>query len=582
MSTQIISPRATFIPEQAEVISPRIIAPQNSGLSRDDRIRESIIQPDLFARDFLQSTLWDTQAEIIRAVATHPRVVVKACHASSKTYTGARVLLWFLARYSPEAVVVTTAPTWGQVEKLLWGEVHSALARSRYPFPEATLTGLKMGPKRYAYGLSTSVTKSDEGVKFQGIHAENVLIILDEAPGVDPKIWTAIEGARAGGNVRILAIGNPTISSGPFHDAFTLGRDGWKTFTISAFNTPNLRGIDLTELISPQFEKELDNDACPYLTKRRWVKEKYFEWGPGHPLWESRVLGDFPKQSEDALLSLSWLEAAKNRDEKPLANAKLTAGIDVAGPGEAETSLTIRRGGHILHHQQWPISDPRGEIVSILNQYKGALSAVNVDAVGIGWYIYEHMKDLKFPAFPIIAQAPPGDSEKYKDEKAEYYWGLRMRFAEGDISGLSDEKTIGQLASIRYKHNARGQVEIESKEDALKRGVKSPDRAESIMLAFADRVALYGVLDYFREVGADMQKVSQSTQMGVVQPDNALSCPSCSATCVARCNGQWRCGQCGTQFSGPGDKQVIQRAPGRGDVMQKLGNPGRRGVELEH
>lgn len=581
METQIISPRQVFIPQPTEIISPRIVAPQGTGLSREERIRESIINPDLFARDFLQSELWDTQAEILRAIATYPRVAVKACHASSKTYTAARVVLWFLACHAPEAVVVTTAPTWGQVEKLLWGEVHSALAKSRYPFPEATLTGLKMGPKRYAYGLSTSVTKSDEGVKFQGIHAANVLIILDEAPGVDPKIWTAIEGARAGGNVKILAIGNPTISSGPFHDAFTVGRDTWKCFTISAFGTPNLKGIDIPQLMA-MTEDELDTNSCPYLTTRRWVKEKYIEWGPGHPLWEARVLGEFPQQSEDSLLSLAWLEQAKIRDQKELSNAKITAGIDVAGPGEAETVLTIRRGGHILHHQAWPISDPRGEIVSILNKYKPVLSAVNVDAVGIGWYVYKHLEELKFPANPIIAQGPTSDSEKYKDEKAEFYWGLRLRFQDGDISGLTDEKTIGQLASIRYKHNARGQVEIESKEDALKRGVKSPDRAESIMLAFADRVAIYGALDYFKEVGASMQKISQSTQTGVMMPENALTCEKCQSKCLARTNGQWRCGNCGYQFSGPGDTQIIQRSQGRGEVLAKIGNPGTRGVELEH
>ena len=52
------------------------------------------------------------------------------------------------------------------------------------------------------------------------------------------------------------------------------------------------------------------------------------------------------------------------------------------------------------------------------------------------------------------------------------------------IAGLKDEKTICQLASIRYRHNARGQVMIEGKDDARKRGVKSPGRAEALMLAF--------------------------------------------------------------------------------------------------
>ena len=46
--------------------------------------------------------------------------------------------------------------------------------------------------------------------------------------------------------------------------------------------------------------------------------------------------------------------------------------------------------------------------------------------------------------------------------------------------------TISQLASIKYEHNARGQVVIESKDHLKSRGVKSPDRAEALMLAFMD------------------------------------------------------------------------------------------------
>ncbi|HXR24425.1 MAG TPA: hypothetical protein VN742_03610, partial [Candidatus Binataceae bacterium] len=75
--------------------------------------------------------------------------------------------------------------------------------------------------------------------------------------------------------------------------------------------------------------------------------------------------------------------------------------------------------------------------------------------------------------------------DKFANLKAELYWKLRERFEAGEVAGLTDELTISQLASIRYKHNSRGQVVIESKEDARKRGVKSPDRAEALMLAYA-------------------------------------------------------------------------------------------------
>jgi len=534
--------------------------------AKNDKAAEAIVDPVQFSKFFLKSDLWNIQEDILRAVEQHPRVAVKACHASSKTYSAARVVLWFLARFT-DAVVVTTAPTWTQVEKLLWGEIHSALLKSIYPFPKATLTELKLGPKRYAYGLSTSVTKQDEGVKFQGIHADNVLVVLDEAPGVDPKIWEAVEGARAGGNVRVLAIGNPTISSGPFHTAFHEGREGWKTFTISAFSTPNFTGITLEQLLKMS-EEELDINVRPYLTTRRWVKEKYYEWGPGHPLWESRVLGEFPSQSEDALLSLAWLEQAKNREFT--GGSELKAGVDVAGPGEAETSLTIRRGPQILLHKQWSKPDPRGEVVAALLPYKEVLKAVNVDCIGIGWGMYTHLADLKFPTNPVNVCESSRDSEKFCDLKAEYYWGLRMRLMAGDLGGLVDEITIGQLASIRYGHNSRGQVEIESKEKAAKRGVKSPDRAESIMLAFAEHQLVYGAIEYYK-IQENMKKVPTSTLIKPGLSDNQLSCPQCTAICVTVAGGGgWRCNQCGYQWRDPDDKVIKIKPVSRGSILRKF------------
>jgi phage terminase large subunit len=557
-----------------------------STLTPSQRIKLSFELPELFAKTYLQTNLWYMQKEILNSLTVpQARVAVKACHASSKTFTAALAVLWFLAKYQ-EVVVVTTAPTWGQVERLLWGEVHSFLAKSTYPFPIANLTKIQFpgGAKRLAYGLATSVTKSDEGVKFQGIHAEHVLIILDEAPGVEAKIWEAIEGARAGGNVRILAIGNPTISSGPFHDAFTDNRSGWKTYTISAFDTPNLKGTYFLDQLGESkrlgkkvpgdlleaTDEELDINTLPYLTTRRWVQEKYYEWGPGHPLWESRVLGNFPKQSPDALMSLTWLEEAGA--SQGIGVGKIKAGLDVAGPGEDESSLTVRRGGEIILHKQWNYSDPRGDIVICLRnlqeRLKENIENINIDSIGIGWGICQHLKDMGFPVTPINVCEISNDGDKYFNLKAEFYWGLRLRFQAGEISGLSDEKTVGQLAGIRYKPTSKGQIQIESKEDAAKRGMRSPDRAESIMLAFAERTLVYGALDFFK----DMRKLEEAKSLlKPMQVDKPLNCPSCQATCICRAQGEWRCGQCGLQFRAEREVQPIGlRTQSRTDVLQKM------------
>jgi phage terminase large subunit len=571
-------------------VNPAVIAAVNS-----------VRDPKLFFNKYLNVELWRTQAAILDAVVKHPRVAIKACHASSKTYSAARLAIWFLARYT-EAVVITTAPTWNQVEQLLWGEIHSALIKSSFPFTDdngrkvkANLTEFKLGPKRLAYGLSTAVTNQDEGVRIQGIHAENVLVIMDEAPGINPKIWEAIEGARAGGNVRIIALGNPTVASGPFHSAFVDERYGWKCFTIDGFNTPNfddipghvekvdsdgkivglttekgevVEGSKLWHLLNTVSDEELDNNVCPYLITRRWVKEKFYEWGPDHPSWQSRVRGQFPTQSSDALISLAWLEAQKTKNIPEKNTDEIVAGLDVAGPGDDETSLTIRKGSKIFFHKQWPHEDPRGEVVAALAPYKNVLKSVNVDTIGIGEGMYRHLSDLKFPVNPVNVCERSNEPEQFANIKSEYYWGLRLRLQQGDFCGLEDEKTIGQLAGIRYKQNPRGQTEIESKDDARKRGVKSPDRAESIMLAFGSVAKVYGVLSYFKEAEKEMNKTQSSILMKPGVSDKQLACEQCSATCVVPKGNGWRCNQCGHTW-GIDKKQIPTFT--RTDYLAKLG-----------
>src|SRR5581483_10484732 len=313
---------------------------------RARKVRAAYHDPVLFARTFLAHDVWATPAVILDAIAqSGAGVAVKACDASSKTFTAAEAVVWALARYK-RVKVVTTAPTWLQVETLLWGEIHKAVASARVGFPSHPNTTdwtLEEGA-RFALGVSTN-----EPERFQGYHADEggvALIVVDEAPGVRPAIFEAIEGIRAGGDVRVLMLGNPTIASGPFYEAFTSQRDHWRTFSIDAFQTPNLAGLTLERLLALD-DDGLDDNARPYLVTRRWVRERYDEWGPEHPLWQARVRGEFPAQAEDALYSLAWLEAASRR-EPVTGGGSVEAGIDVAGPGDDETVLCVREGGSVL------------------------------------------------------------------------------------------------------------------------------------------------------------------------------------------------------------------------------------------
>jgi hypothetical protein len=57
------------------------------------------------------------------------------------------------------------------------------------------------------------------------------------------------------------------------------------------------------------------------------------------------------------------------------------------------------------------------------------------------------------------------------------------------ISIPNDAKLISQLSVPKIQANERGLLKIESKESLRRRGTSSPDRADALVLAFADVVS---------------------------------------------------------------------------------------------
>lgn len=443
---------------------------------------------------------WETPAAILRQLfQPHSKVAVKSCHASGKTFVAADAVLLTLLLGGD---VITTAPTDDQVEGQIWRSVHRAIDDGRLPRTEwghITLKEIKLPSGERAFGRSTN-----QGVRFQGEHSRPgsfLTIVTDEAPGLLGEIYDAIEGIRAGGDIRLLFLGNPVIPSGPFYDIFAGDRIGWDRHTISAFETPNMMGLTLEDVLSMS-TAELDDNVRPYLITRRYVYEKWHEWGPDNPNFQSRVLGNFPDQATNSLISLAWLEAARARPGVWAENGgAVAAGVDVAGPGKDETVVCIRQGTRVLGVYPFGDADSRGRVLQILQHWlHRGLRVVNVDSAGDGHYFTQHLKDhlpavvevhgINVGSSPTDVLGNDGRSAKdvFANLKAELYWHLRMQFRDGMVAGLTDQTTISQLASILWAPNSKGKTEIESKEKAAKRGVKSPDRAEALMLAFAPRL----------------------------------------------------------------------------------------------
>jgi len=455
------------------------------------RVRDPVV----FQQGVLRRKLWHRQQEIVRAAASERSLAVKGCHGSGKTFGIAGSVLHHLAIY-PSGKVLTIAPTLRQV-KLMWEEIELARQHSVFAFPGCSTTGLRMTEERYGLGFSSS-----KGVNAQGFHGQDVLIICDESPGISAEVYDAIEGIRAGGRVRMLKLGNPVVPSGPFFDDFTKHRGHTKTFTISAFDTPNLQnahtGKPFTiEELEALPADELEYAPMPYLVTRWWVLDKWRRWGPNNPRYVSRVLGEFPSQSDYSVFSLEWIERARREPgtrELQRAgdmHAIIQVGIDVAGPGDDETAACARVNGMIIDRAAWADKDPRGAVAKWLYNLRQKqpwqLGTVVVDIVGIGYNFALHLADLKFPVVGFNGGLAPMDPEQFTNAKAEAYFRLREMYKADYIShleGTVDEETEAQLSAVLYRETSRGLIQVEPKEEARKRGLMSPDRAEAEVMAF--------------------------------------------------------------------------------------------------
>jgi phage terminase large subunit len=366
-------------------------------------------------------------------------------------------------RWSPQCKVVVTGPTFRQVTEIVWRETRQAYNNSKTPL------GGRMLPGAAKWDAETSISRWVSRLTAPGTSpafTRRTCWSSSLRRTTSPKTrWWAIK--RLHPEVLLLS-GNPFSQSGEFFDSHHSKRHLYRPITITAHDSPNVRAGD---------------EHVPGVVSQRDIDKMAEDWGKDSPFYRATVDAEFA-ETEDGLLPLSWLQAAQERPAVE-GTGELVAGIDVAGPGEDETVLTVREGNSIILQKAWRIPDPRGETIDALNPYRNRLKLVNVDSAGIGYYFAQHLSDDGFNVCFVNVGAAAFDKEHFANLKAELYWGLRLRFKDGHVAGLVNEKSISQLASIRYGHNARGQVQIERKEDAKKRGVPSPDYGESIMLAFA-------------------------------------------------------------------------------------------------
>src|SRR6266852_7107296 len=140
--------------------------------------------PVAFAQQILRVEPWERQQAIMRSVAANRRTTVRSCHNSGKTFAAACLTQWFLHCFNP-SLVITTATTDRQVKLQLWGEIRQQHLKASLP-GTLRMQQLVVSPMQQPLGFTTS-----EAEKFQGWHSPHILIIVDEASGVEEPIYAA-------------------------------------------------------------------------------------------------------------------------------------------------------------------------------------------------------------------------------------------------------------------------------------------------------------------------------------------------------------------------------------------------------
>jgi hypothetical protein len=423
------------------------------------RLRED---PFLFFREVLGiPVVTPDQTRVVNSVLEHRRTAAPSGHGVGKTMIAAALLLWFLfTRFGSK--VITTAPTWFQVETLLWREVDRLYHAAPVPLGGAlTATQLDLGAEWFAVGLST-----DQPTRFQGVHAPAMLVLFDEATGVDAGIWDSAEGNAVSPEDRFLAIGNPTDPTSKFKEVCDSGL--WNVVEISSENHPNV------------LERRI---VIPGAVTHGWVQERLEKYGGrDSDLYRARVLGKWPKAGSDVLIPTALVEAARARWVAP-AGRPDAAGCDVARYGADETVvIAIGDGGH-----PW---EPEARHGQDLMATAGQLRALNarrtyVDDTGVGGGVTDRLAELEVPVHGENFGEAARDSERFVNRRTELWWGAREALQAGRVSVPPDPALAADLSSVKYSFDSRGRIKLESKDELKKRLKRSPDRGDAYVLAVA-------------------------------------------------------------------------------------------------
>ena len=455
--------------------------------------------PVLWAQEILGAELYSKQKDMLYSLAQNKRTAVKSAHSTGKSYTMGIAACWWVWTRGPNSLVVSTAPTYAQVNKILWEEIRKHYVERNLPGKitqsdewKIPVQGFdeKGNPRTIEKQVAFGRRPADMDMSaFQGLHRpDGVLFLIDEAVGCPEMIFTAAEVNTTADNCRILAIANPDDYQSAFGRIFKRNDPTWNKLTISAMDTPNFTG------------EKVSKKLAELLPQPQWVEDMKIQWGEDSSRFKSKIMAEFPEESDSMFFTQTAIDKAVDCDRPEDADQICILGVDIARMGDDYNAIYTMHNGRLRLHSKWnkvPLTDTANRI------HRAALDTnaqeVRIDGSGIGAGVIDILVNDpqyshgSYQTIAMIGSGKSPDTLRWLNARALYYDQLREQMISGTLDiDFDDEQLLNEMLMIKFKFSPKGGVQIESKDDMRSRGMKSPDNLDAAVYAAAN---ISGLMD---------------------------------------------------------------------------------------
>jgi hypothetical protein len=363
--------------------------------------------------------------------------------------------------------------TWAEITKWLamglnshWFEVSATSLQPAKWLTELVERDLRKGT-RY-WGVEGRLWSAENPDAFAGVHnMDGVLVIFDEASGIDDAIWAVTAGffTENTPNRFWFAFSNPRRNTGYFYETFHSKRDFWDTKVVDA------RTVEGTD--KAVYQQIID------------------EYGPDSSQAHVEVYGQFPSAGDDQFIGANTVDEAMKRVKYQDLSAPIVIGVDPARFGADATVIAVRQGRDIvkiIRHRGDDTMTVVGYVIDAIEEYKPTL--VVIDEGGLGAGIVDRLKEQRYKIKGVNFGNKSKNPIMYGNMRAQMWGDMREWLKTASIPNDRFLKT--DLISPMMKPDSRGTIFLESKKDMKARGLASPDAADAIAVTFAFPVAHRG------------------------------------------------------------------------------------------